>query len=452
MTGEWYGYAASFNNRNFTGWSVAGNQTEDAFALWQRLRVRTDFTQGENLGFTFWVQVNNTPWGNGTFTVDNPAAALQVYMSYLQFTIPNTDLKLTAGLQGFTLPQSEAFNGSVVADTQIGALSASIPLSDAVQLNAGYGRLFSYTDFLGTRSGRPHDLFDLAFLTLPVTGETISFTPWTVLGLYMSDGLFRPYRGVGGRPDVGYIRQDMLSLGYFAGPVGFQQATVPYVWAGGTFKAGLAPVTFYADAVLGQGGAGDRAKNIRQGLFVDAAIECNHFSFVTPRISSWWSSGEDASLGNGSERMPALVCTWNTGGSYLFSTGQVFDNTTSIDASPIGAWGISFTLDKIGVIDNLTSRLGIVHAQGTSNPKALRLGMTLTGPNVMLDMGKTLAQGEGLTGVNFDHQYLIYENLKLIAETGWARADGLRASIWGSSNVNANRDSWKVAAGLLYTF
>ncbi len=452
MTGDWYAYATSFTNRNFTGKDTTGTQTEDALAMWQRLRLRTDISQGDSLGFTLWLQVDNTPWGNNTYAVDNPAVEVETYMAYLQFTVPGSKLVLTAGLQGFTLPQSEAFNGSVVADTQIGALTASFPLSDFTQLKAGYGRLFSYNDFLATGGVKPHDLFDLAFLALPNTRENFSVSPWAVLGLSMRDGQFRPYQGISGPPNVGYMRTDLLSLGYFAQPLGYRQATVPYYWGGAAFQAVLAPFTLYGDAVLGQGGAGDRARNLRQGLFVDAALEYNRFDKVTPRLSGWWSSGEDDSLGNGSERMPALVCTWNLGTSYLFSTGQVFDNTTSIAANPIGAWGLGFTLDNITFVDSLSSRLGLVRAQGTSSPKALRQGLALTGPGVMLAMGKTLAQGEGLTGVNFDHQYTVCENLKLVAETGWARADGLKASIWGNPSVKANKDSWKVAAGLQYKF
>ncbi|WP_051272265.1 outer membrane homotrimeric porin [Fundidesulfovibrio putealis] len=453
MSGEHYVYGASFRNRNFIGWSTDGTQTEDAFALWQRLRLRTDVTQGDNLGFTLWLQVNNTPWGNDYLTVDNPAVSVQVFKAYLQFTVPGTDVQVTAGKQTVTLPQSEAFNGSVVMDTELGALAAKIPLAEWADLILGYGRPLSYVNALEDVAASPRNILDMAFLSLPFSSETFSVTPWTALALSMNAQGAHPYVGSpDGAPDLGYIRQELYSLGYFAGRPGYRQDTASTLWGGAASKLAVQNVALYADLIGASGGLGDAGKNKRRGLFADMALEYTGFDRVTPRVFGWWSTGEDADIANGSERMPALVRTWNAGGSYLFSTGQTFDNSTSVYASPIGAWGIGVTLDRMSLMEDLSSRLTAVYMRGTNDPAPLRRSVALNGPGYMVTMGKNLSVNEYLMGVNFDHAYAVTPQLKLIVETGFAHPGGLQKSIWGARFVNAAQDSWKVAAGFLYSF
>jgi hypothetical protein len=452
MSGEHYVYASSFTNRNFTGWSPNGSQTEDAFTIWQRLRLRADYTQSESLGFCLWLQVDNTPWGNATLTLDNPAVSIQVFQAYLQFTLPGSDVAITAGKQTVTLPQSEGFSGSAVLDTEFATLAAKIPLGERADLILGYGRPIGYVNALENVAASPRDVLDLAFATLPVRSGALSATPWAALGLFMNNGAFRPYAGVDGPPDLGYIRQELLSLGYFTGRPGFRQATAPYLWGGTALKYGVGDFTAYADVIAGSGGINDAPKNLRRGIFADASLEYAGWTWAVPRVFGWWSSGEDADIRNGTERLPAVVRTWNPGISYLFSTGQTFDNTTSINASPIGAWGAGATLDKITVVPALSSRLTAVYMRGTNDPAPLRRSVATDGPGYMVAMGKNLTVNEWLAGVSFDHSYDLGQGLKLVVETGWAHAGGLQKSVWGARFVDAAKDSWKFVGGFLYTF
>ena len=52
---------------------------------------------------------------------------------------------------------------------------------------------------------------------------------------------------------------------------------------------------------------------------------------------------------------------------------------------------------------------------------------------------------------------MLYDNLALILETGWAHANHFRKSVWDvnvpSQGITRNQqDAWKVAFGLKYTF
>lgn len=452
FSGEQYVYAATFTNRNFTGWSEDGSQTEDAFAIWQRLRLRSDYAASDALAFSLWLQADNTPWGNGFLTVDAPAVAVQVFQAFLKFSVPGTRAEVTAGKFTTTLPQSGAFSGSAVLDTEYPSLAVRLPLSDSASLVASYGRLFSYANALEDVSAHPRGLMDLAAATLETTFGDVEFTPWAAAGLLSRAGASTPYAGADGPPDLGYIRRQLLSTGYFTGNPGFRRDAVPYFWAGFAFKAKAGDVNLYADLAAASGGLGDSPRNTRRGVFADAAVEYAGFSRVTPRLCLWWGSGEDADTGNGSERLPTIVRTWNPGVSYLFSTGQAFDNTTSIDADPTGSWGAAAVLDGVSLVEGLSSRLTFAFMGGTSDPAPFRRSVAVSGPGYMAVMGKNLVLGEYLLGASFDHEYAVAGGLKLVAETGWARAGGLDASVWGRRFVNAARDSWKVAAGFRLVF
>jgi len=106
MTGDARIHGTYFQKQNYTGWNISANKTTDEFAIWQRFRLRTDFIANEALKFRFSIRANNTPWGNGTYTVDNPAVAIDVYQAYLQFKWPGTDVEFSIGMQDWGLPIS----------------------------------------------------------------------------------------------------------------------------------------------------------------------------------------------------------------------------------------------------------------------------------------------------------------------------------------------------------
>lgn len=69
-------------------------------------------------------------------------------------------------------------------------------------------------------------------------------------------------------------------------------------------------------------------------------------------------------------------------------------------------------------------------------------------------MGKDLALGEYVLGANIDSKYMIYENLALLLETGWANYGNPNGSIWNTAtrrftkNVN---DAWMTSFSFKYT-
>ena len=454
MTGDARIWGNFWSNINYTGWNTRGTNTGDALTIWERFRLRTDFIANENLKFRLGIRVNNTPWGNGTFTVDNPAVSIDVYQAYLQFKWPNTDVEFTVGLQDMDLPISSQglFNSNpVLGGTRAAAAVFVIPVVDQFKVIGGFTRLLDTNrDFDPTTTQVPDEL-DAYFLALPITLDGFAATPWAVLSFGGKNANYVTPVGTSPRFTNQSLATNLASAGYMLGPVGFRQAQTTYWWVGSAFAvSALDPFKFYADVMYGEGAAND-GKNRRGGLFFDVAAEYGGFDMLTPQVAFWYSTGEDSSTRNGSERMPTVVGSWGPSTSFLLDSGQAFSGHMGLN--PTGSWGFAASLNKMSFIQDLTHRLTFTYARGTNSGRALRAANALWGTGTYVQMGRDLTTNEYVVGVNFDNQYNIYENLAAIVEAGWAHGQ-FEKSVWGRRLVNQAQDgdAWKVAFGIQYKF
>ncbi|HML56488.1 MAG TPA: outer membrane homotrimeric porin [Solidesulfovibrio magneticus] len=459
MTGDARIYGVFFANHNFTGWNTsswtgssptawkkAGTQTEDRFQIWERFRLRSDFVANEAVKFRLGIKVEDT-WGKGTLTAANPEVAIAVYQAYLQFKLPGCqDVEVTAGLQDIDLPQSKLFYASpVFGGDRIAALTVSAPLIDkTLSVLAGFGRLVDTNRTYDTTTTQVADEFDMYFLALPVTLDGFKVTPWGAVAVAGADA---NYWSTG-------FGQNLVSAGTWAAPALWKNDQNAFWWAGGAFEVtALDPVKFYADVIYGAGAQSDRKKSKRQGWFIDLGVEYTGWDILTPQVFGWWSTGEDGSTRNGSERMPMVRPNWGPGNSFLFDDSQDLAKEGNMGVSPVGNWGLGASLNNITFIEKLTHRLTFTYVRGTNSPAALRNLNNLIGTNPYFTMGRDLTQNEQVMGINFDNKYMIYENLAAVMETGWAHGD-FQESVWGRRLAEKSRsgDAWKVAFGLTYKF
>jgi hypothetical protein len=453
MVGDARIHATFFAKQNFTGWNTAGTRTMDEFAIWERFRLRTDFIANEGLKFRLGIRVNNTPWGNGTFTVDNPAVSIDVYHAFLQFKWPGTDVEFTIGMQDWDLPISSPaiFNANpVFGGSRSAAAIVAIPVVDQFKIIAAYSRLLDTNRDMDPTTTQVPDEFDAFVLALPITLDGFKATPWGVLALA---GRNANYAGTGAGNAGATLASNLASAGLLLAPAGFGNAQNIYWWVGSSFAVtALDPFKFYADIMYGQGAADQRQKNRRQGLFFDVAAEYTGLDVMTPQLTFWYSTGEDSSMRNGSERMPSVMGYWGPSNSFLFDGAQAYTRGY-MGTNPIGSWGFAFSLNKVSFIQDLTHRLTFTYANGTNAPRALRQARLLWGNGNYVQMGRDLATTEYVMAINFDHQYMIYENLAAILETGWAHGS-FESAIWGRrfTNQARNGDAWKFAFGLQYKF
>ena len=187
---------------------------------------------------------------------------------------------------------------------------------------------------------------------------------------------------------------------------------------------------------------------------VDGGAEYTGFDVVTPQVFAFWSTGEDKSTSNGSERMPYMRSTWGPGNSFLFDSSQDLGKGSNMYVSPVGNYGIGASLNKMSFIEDLSHRLTFIYLRGNNSARAIRYART-NFANDYFTMGHDLTTNEYLVGLNFDTKYMIYENLAAVMETGWAHGQ-FQESVWGHRLVHQaseNGDnSWKMALGLTYKF
>ncbi|GFK95889.1 hypothetical protein NNJEOMEG_03762 [Fundidesulfovibrio magnetotacticus] len=455
MTGDARIHGTYWSKTYFTGWNGAATRTTDPFTVWQRFRLRTDFIANEALKFRLGIRVNNTAWGNGTYTVDNPAVSIDVYQAYLQFYWPGSDVEFSIGQQDVNLPVSgDLFSANpVLGGIRAPMAAVTVPLLDGrLGVTAAYLRFLDSNRDMDPTTTQVPDELDAWMLALPATLPGFTATPWGMLALAGKNAGYAAV-GTGGAGANQTLASNLFSAGQALPPAGQREAQTPYFWAGAAFAlTALDPVKFYADAVWGEGGAADRGKNRRRGYFVDAAVEYAGFDALTPRLAFWIGSGENGSTRDGSERMPVITSAWGPGNSLLFDCTQEFSRGF-LGVDYLGSWGLVATLDDVSFIQDLSSRLSVSFAKGLNSGRALRAGVALWGYGNYFQMGRELAETESVVAVNLDSRYNVYKNLALILETGWAHG-AFDSSVWGPRLVNQAKggDVWKASLGLRYKF
>ncbi len=464
MVGDALVYGTFYSNRNFTGWNApawtsvkpawkgAGAKTEESFEIWERFRLRTDVVANEAVKFRLGVKVEDT-WGHGTLTAANPESALVVYLAFLQFKLPGCDAEATAGLQHVDLPHSKLFYNSPVLGDNLAALVVKAPLIDKrLGLVAGFGRLIDTNRTFDSTTTQQADELDAYFLALPVTLEGFKATPWGAVAVAERNANY--FTNKSSQYGSSFFADNLTSAGTYLSPGLWKNAQNAFWWAGGAFEiSALDPVRFYADVIYGAGAQSDRKKSRREGWFVDLGAEYTGWDVLTPQVYGWWSTGEDSSTMNGSERMPMIRPNWGPGNSFLFDDNQELVKNSNMGLSPVGAWGLGATLANMSFMEKLTHRLTAIYMQGTNSAKAIRSLNAVMGSNPYFQMGRDLTEGEHVFGVNFDHKYMINQNLSAVIETGWAHGE-FKSNVWGHRLVSQSRDgdTWKISFGLSYKF
>ena len=461
MTGDARIYGNFFENRNFTGWDKSGKKTEDTFEIWERFRLRSDFVANEAVKFRLGIKVEDT-WGHGTFTAANPDTAVQVDLAYLQFKWPDCDIEVTAGLQPVNLPQSGLFYNSPVFSDQMAALTIKAPLiPDTLSVLTGFGRLIDSNRTYDTTTTQKADELDAYFLALPVTLEGFKATPWGMVAIAGRDATYS-WKDTTDTTDSGNSFANTLvssssskNMANASGVGRWKNSQNPYFWVGSAFEVtALDPIRFYADVIYGAGAMNDHKSANREGWMVDAGVEYTGLDMVTPQVFAFWSTGEDKSTRNGSERMPYMRSQWGPGNSFLFDDSQELGKGSNMYASPVGNYGIGASLNNMSFIEKLTHRLTFVYMRGNNSARAIRDARAYYN-STYFTMGHDLTTNEYLYGLNLDTKYMIYENLAAVLETGWAHGE-FQSSVWGHRLVhqaeNNGNNAWKVAFGLTYKF
>ena len=491
--GQWimsfdYGQHADFRS-NQDGRPGSGYKGEDEFEARQRVRLQLDAVASEALSGTVFFEIGTQVWGNsdngGALGADGKEVRLK--NAYIDWMVPQTDLKVRMGIQGIALP-SFTTNASQIMDDDVAAISLNYQFNENVGLtalwarpyndNAGYYR---NADFLhkDSRYGNYMDNMDIFAVLLPLSFDGVKVTPWIMYSA-LGPGMFDVTRDSHGVPTGlasfgnawGRAGSGMTS-GFFGSDKWDSYGNA--FWAGVTGEVTLwDPFRIAWDVNYGSASYENEKMN-REGWLASLLLEYK-LDWGTPGLYAWYGSGDDNNPRNGSERMPVISANGNNqfsnfafnGNPYIAREGVLGTNMT-------GTWGIGARLKDVSFLEDLKHTLRVNFMGGTNAPKMakyMRYGDragkdgTLVMPMGAGAIGSPyydpmyLTTGDTALEVGLTNTYKMYDNFTVMLDAAYVALwlDDSR-STWGK-NPMANfakggdgvYDAWNVNLSFVYSF
>ena len=453
----------------------------DTFNAGQRVRLQLDAVASESLSGTVFFEIGDQMWGNA----EESGAALgadgkvvKVKNAYIDWMVPNTDLKLRMGLQAVAMPN--VAGGSAIMDGDAAAVVASYQFNDNVGLTALWMRPLN-DNYAGRVYGDREDYqknyldnMDLFALMLPLKFDGVELTPWAMYGMQGKNTRFNE-----GGVETADGALDVTLPGYLPGmnfgPGGLGKTSKAY---GSMFWAGL-PVAItafdplniefdinygYVEAmgrydVLKRGTDWVRGNSKREGWLVKALVEYK-MDWGTPGIFGWYASGDDGNVKNGSERLPSIAGAGNFtsfmgDGNLAWGTGYNFyDNNLTY----AGTWGVGLQIADVSFVEDLKHTFRVAYWGGTNSPSMVKYmgsGVAWDDTTAAQD-GPYLTTNDGLLEFNLVNSWQIYENLEANLELGYI-VNMMDKDTWDKSYISEQRnwskqDAWKAQLIFAYTF
>ena len=453
---------------------------EDTFNAGQRVRLQLDAVASESLSGTVFFEIGDQMWGNaesgGALGADG--REVKVKNAYIDWMVPNTDLKLRMGLQAVAMPN--VAGGSAIMDGDAAAVVASYQFNDNVGLTALWMRPLN-DNYAGRVYGDREDYqknyldnMDLFALMLPLKFDGVELTPWAMYGMQGKNTRFNE-----GEVETADGALSVTLPGYLPGmnfgPGGLGHTGKAY---GSMFWAGL-PVAItafdplniefdinygYVEAmgrydVLKRGVESVLGSSKREGWLVKALVEYK-MDWGTPGIFGWYASGDDGNVKNGSERLPSIAGAGNFtsfmgDGNLAWGTGYNFyDNNLTY----AGTWGVGLQIADVSFVEDLKHTFRVAYWGGTNSPSMVKYmgsGVAWDDTTAAQD-GPYLTTNDGLLEFNLVNSWQIYENLEANLELGYI-VNMMDKDTWDKSYISEQRnwskqDAWKAQLIFAYSF
>ena len=452
---------------------------DDTFNAGQRVRLQMDAVASESLSGTVFFEIGDQMWGNaesgGALGADGKE--VKVKNAYIDWMVPNTDLKLRMGLQAVAMPN--VAGGSAIMDGDAAAVVASYQFNDNVGLTALWMRPlndnYTGTNAAGKAYGNGYnnylDNMDLFALMLPLKFDGVELTPWAMYGMQGKNTRFNE-----GGVETADGALNVTLPGYYPGMNGLALGNTGKAY-GSMFWAGL-PVAItafdplniefdinygYVEAmgrydVLKRGTDLVRGNSKREGWLVKALVEYK-MDWGTPGIFGWYASGDDGNVKNGSERLPSIAGAGNFtsfmgDGNLAWGTGHNFyDNNLTY----AGTWGVGLQIADVSFVEDLKHTFRVAYWGGTNSPSMVKYmgsGVAWDETTATQD-GPYLTTNDGLLEFNLVNSWQIYENLEANLELGYI-VNMMDKDTWDKSYVSnrnwSKQDAWKAQLIFAYTF
>ncbi|WP_300774350.1 outer membrane homotrimeric porin [uncultured Desulfovibrio sp.] len=451
--------------------------TKDIFGARQRVRLQLDAVASEALSGTVFFEIGHQNWGKGGdgAAMGADGTVVKVRQAYLDWVVPQTDLKIRMGIQNLSLP-SAAGDGNVLDNTDTAAIVASYQFNENVGATLMWARPYN-DNFTGRATGRTAgalDNVDLFMLSVPLTFDGVEVTPWVMYGMIGKNAFSAGEPGktgvntgeaLGNYP-FGYTYDANRHYGN-----GYGHA----FWAGLPIKVtAFDPFNIELDINYGyvskmgrydayryaytSGGYNyfyaQKANTKREGWLVKALVEYK-MDWGTPGIFGWYASGDDSNMKNGSERMPYLYAEQKFTsmlGEDVAYTGGHTDMKLSLD----GSWGIGLQVKDLSFVEDLKHTLRVAYYGGTNDRKMARYAHYQTGADIQNPWGMNkkdlyLTEKDGILEFNVNSYYQLYENLKMGLELAYA-VNMMDNNTWDHVASYSKQDMWSADLTFTYSF
>ena len=445
---------------------------EDTFNAGQRVRLQLDAVASESLSGTVFFEIGDQMWGNaesgGAMGADGKV--VKVKNAYIDWMVPNTDLKFRMGIQGLSMPN--VAGGSAVLFDDAAAVVANYQFNENVGLTAFWARLFNdnWNESSAANRWSPdddanyQDNVDLFALMLPLTFEGVKLTPWAMYGMAGANTNFLTSTS----PYARYINNGFEGEDTTTG-----KAYGSMFWAGLPISLTLwDPLNVELDINYGYvesmgryqaeryGSAADfrMGDTKREGWLVKALVEYK-MDWGTPGIFGWYASGDDGNVKNGSERLPSIAGAGNFtsfmgDGNLAWGTGYNFyDNNLTY----AGTWGVGLQIADVSFVEDLKHTFRVAYWGGTNSPSMVKyMGSAVAWDDTTAAQdGPYLTTNDGLLEFNLVNSWQIYENLEANLELGYI-INMMDKDTWDKSYVSdrnwSKQDAWKAQLIFAYSF
>lgn len=438
-------HRVSWANRNFT----KGGSDEILRAA-SRLRTQIDLIVSENLKGVTYFEIGHQNWGTGSqgAALGTDGMVIKVRYSYVDWVVPDTDIKVRMGLQPYLLP---TFTG--IGYPIIFADGAGITVSTSFNDNVG-ATLFwlraENDNHPEAKTRKMHDAMDFVGVTVPVKLDGAKITPWGMYGIAGRDSFTGIDEG------LSYMRAGLLPLMGTAALVSQSDKEHGGIWFAGVAAelTAFSPFRLAFDGAYGSVDMGTSTLNGRDfdlkraGWFGALTAEYK-LDWGTPGMTFWYASGDDNNPYNGSERLPSIYPD-------VTVTSYGFDGTNYGGAAQVLGFGISGTwaamaqLKNMSWYENLSHTLRAVYYGGTNNKNMVRAGF-IKNPVTTVASMFYLTTGDSAFEFNFDTEYKLYKNLSLYVELGYIRLD-MDKNLWKSVGYEADKNNFKGTFSVKYAF
>ena len=465
----------------------SGFKNEDEFEARQRVRLQLDAVASEALSGTVFFEIGDQVWGQdktgGALGADNNSV-VELKRAYIDWMVPQTDLKVRMGIQGLALPAFTT-NASQILDDDVAAVTLNYQFNENVALTAFWARPYNdnagyykngYVGLDGSSQYKNYmDNMDMFAVLLPLTFDGVKVTPW-VMYAAMGPGMFDWKRDADGA-----ITTDLASFGSAwnraaAGLTSGFFGMDPLDSYGNAFWAGVTgEVTYWDpfriawDVNYGSASYANEKMN-REGWLASLLLEYK-LDWGTPGIYGWYGSGDDSNPKNGSERMPVVSANGNNDFSnFAFNGNPYIAREGVLGSTMVGTWGIGARLKDVSFLEDLKHTLRVNFMGGTNAPKMAKYvsdyaAYDKRGVSSVVETGfgydpVYLTTEDYALEVGLTNTYKMYDNFTVMLDAAYLALwlDDSR-STWGKNPMRGFSgkdggvyDAWNVNLSFVYSF